>query len=76
MVVVEILTLVPDGVEIDMVADCYETAEVGDSETARADGFAKKVVGFGAAAGPVEVEVELPALPELAAESDLAHSRR
>lgn len=55
MVAVEILTLVPDAVETDMIADCCEIAEVGLIETARADGFAK-------VADPVEAGS--PALPE------------
>lgn len=68
----EILTLVPDAVETDMIAGYYEFAGVGDSETARAGGFAK-VAGFVEVAVPVVVG--LPALPEPGAESGLAHSR-
>lgn len=77
MVAVEILTLVPDVVETDMIAGYCEIAAVDFAETARAGGFAKvpgfvKAAGFGEVAGPVEAG--LPALPELAGESDLAHS--
>lgn len=71
MVAAEILTLVPDAVEIDTTAGYCEIAEVDFAETARAGGFGK-VAGFGVVAG--QVEVALPALQELTGESGLAHS--
>lgn len=62
MVAVEILTLVPDAVETDMTAGCFEIAELDVAERARADGFAK-VAGLGEVADPVEAGSS--ALPEL-----------